>query len=158
MCDPHVANTSRHGKHYLSYTFAVNTNMSQPSPSYHWCHLYVFDAQVRFVPASGLSAENVSKRTPDGALCAWYNGPTLLEAIDSFTAAPRAMDKPFRMCIADVTSSGKVGARGCCTRRTVRRQRCSVRVSFCCTVIALQGVSTFVVVAVFFLQVLERCV
>lgn len=66
--------------------------------------------KVRFVPASGLTAENVSKRDPDGALSAWYDGPTVLEAIDSFTAAPRATDKPFRMCVADVTSSGKVGA------------------------------------------------
>lgn len=65
--------------------------------------------QVRFVPASGLSGENVSKRTEGGTLSSWYDGPTLLEAIDSFQAAPKATDKPFRMCVADVTSSGKVG-------------------------------------------------
>lgn len=64
--------------------------------------------QVRFLPASGLSAENVSKRTEGGPLSSWYDGPTLLEAIDSFQAAPRATDKAFRMCVADVTSSGKV--------------------------------------------------
>lgn len=63
---------------------------------------------MRFLPASGLSAENVSKRTEGGPLSAWYDGPTLLEAIDSFQAAPRSTDKPFRMCVADVTSSGKV--------------------------------------------------
>ncbi|CAB1097659.1 unnamed protein product [Ectocarpus sp. CCAP 1310/34] len=63
--------------------------------------------KVRFLPASGLSAENVSKRTEGGALSSWYDGPTLLEAIDSFQAAPRAIDKAFRMCVADVTSSGK---------------------------------------------------
>ena len=67
--------------------------------------------QVRFLPASGLSAENVSKRTEGGPLSSWYDGPTLLEAIDSFQAAPRATDKPFRMCVADVTSSGKVRGR-----------------------------------------------
>ncbi|CAN0226470.1 unnamed protein product, partial [Ectocarpus fasciculatus] len=63
--------------------------------------------KVRFLPASGLSAENVSKRTEGGPLSSWYDGPTLLEAIDSFQAAPRATDKAFRMCVADVTSSGK---------------------------------------------------
>ncbi|CAM9140936.1 unnamed protein product [Pylaiella littoralis] len=63
--------------------------------------------KVRFVPASGLSGENVSKRTEGGTLSSWYDGPTLLEAIDSFQAAPKATDKPFRMCVADVTSSGK---------------------------------------------------
>eukprot|EP00904_Undaria_pinnatifida_P000821 jgi/Undpi1/1073/HiC_scaffold_10.g04536.m1 len=63
--------------------------------------------KVRFLPASGLSAENVSKRSPGGLLSEWYDGPTLLEAIDSFTPAPKATDKPFRMCVADVTSTGK---------------------------------------------------
>lgn len=65
--------------------------------------------QVRFVPASGLSGENVSKRDPSGPLSAWYDGPTLLEAIDAFSPAAKAVDKPFRMCVADVTSSGRVG-------------------------------------------------
>lgn len=69
---------------------------------------------MRFLPASGLSAENVSKRTEGGPLSSWYDGPTLLEAIDSFQAAPRATDKPFRMCVADVTSSGKVRGGGPC--------------------------------------------
>lgn len=64
--------------------------------------------QVRFVPASGLSGENVSKRDPSGGLSAWYDGPTLLEAIDAFSPAAKAVDKPFRMCVADVTSSGRV--------------------------------------------------
>ena len=60
------------------------------------------------MPASGLSGENVSKRDPAGPLSAWYDGPTLLEAINAFSPAPNAADKPFRMCVADVSSSGKV--------------------------------------------------
>lgn len=66
------------------------------------------DPQIRYVPASGLSGENVSKRDPDGALSSWYDGPTLLQAIDAFSPAPKATDKPFRMCVADVSSAGKV--------------------------------------------------
>lgn len=74
------------------------------------------------MPASGLSAENVSKRTEGGPLSRWYDGPTVLEAIDSFQAAPKATDKPFRMCVADVTSSGKVwcGFMCCVVRAGVR--------------------------------------
>ena len=64
------------------------------------------------MPASGLSAENVSEREPGGSLSSWYDGPTLLEAIDSFTPAPKATDKPFRMCVADVTSTGRVSPIG----------------------------------------------
>ena len=39
------------------------------------------DIDVTYVPCSGLSGENLVKRTPGEALSAWYNGPTLLEAI-----------------------------------------------------------------------------
>lgn len=39
------------------------------------------DADVTYVPCSGLTGENLVKRTPGGALDAWYSGPTLLEAI-----------------------------------------------------------------------------
>ncbi|MPC12583.1 HBS1-like protein [Portunus trituberculatus] len=40
------------------------------------------DIDVTYVPCSGLSGENLVKRTPGEPLSAWYSGPTLLEAID----------------------------------------------------------------------------
>jgi elongation factor 1 alpha-like protein len=44
--------------------------------------------RIRFVPLSGLTGENVRKAS-DPELLKWYNGPTLLEAIDSFQTANR---------------------------------------------------------------------
>lgn len=44
--------------------------------------------RIRFVPLSGLTGENVSERK-DPDLCAWYKGPTLLEAMDAFQPANR---------------------------------------------------------------------
>jgi signal recognition particle receptor subunit beta len=44
--------------------------------------------RIRFVPLSGLTGENVSHRK-DPDLCAWYKGPTLLEAMDAFQPANR---------------------------------------------------------------------
>jgi signal recognition particle receptor subunit beta len=44
--------------------------------------------RIRFVPLSGLTGENVKQRN-DPKLNAWYKGPTLLEAINTFQPANR---------------------------------------------------------------------
>ena len=44
--------------------------------------------RIRFVPLSGLTGENVKSRS-DPTLGAWYNGPTLLEAMNDFLPANR---------------------------------------------------------------------
>uniref|UniRef100_A0A182THC7 Tr-type G domain-containing protein n=1 Tax=Anopheles melas TaxID=34690 RepID=A0A182THC7_9DIPT len=67
------------------------------------------DADVTYVPCSGLTGENLVKDPTDPALTAWYNGPTLLKVIDSFKTPDRAIDKPFRLSVADIfkgTGSG----------------------------------------------------
>uniref|UniRef100_A0A2M4A8K3 Putative elongation factor 1 alpha n=1 Tax=Anopheles triannulatus TaxID=58253 RepID=A0A2M4A8K3_9DIPT len=67
------------------------------------------DADVTYVPCSGLTGENLVKDPTDLALIQWYNGPTLLKVIDSFKTPERAIDKPFRMSVADIfkgTGSG----------------------------------------------------
>jgi elongation factor 1 alpha-like protein len=43
---------------------------------------------IRFIPVSGLTGENVTTRS-NTSLMEWYNGPTLLEAMDSFLPAQR---------------------------------------------------------------------
>ncbi|CAN0361140.1 unnamed protein product, partial [Discosporangium mesarthrocarpum] len=58
--------------------------------------------RLRFLPASGLTGENVASRDPGGALAQWYDGPTLLEAMDAFVPGPRPTDKDLRMCVGDV--------------------------------------------------------
>jgi bifunctional enzyme CysN/CysC len=52
-----------------------------------------------FIPAAGREGENIashSTRMP------WYQGPTVLEALDRFQAEGRLLDRPFRMPVQDV--------------------------------------------------------
>mmetsp|Transcript_23629 Transcript_23629/g.35022 ORF Transcript_23629/g.35022 Transcript_23629/m.35022 type:complete len:685 (+) Transcript_23629:149-2203(+) len=68
--------------------------------------------RVQFVPISGLAGVNIkespSKEDPSTAgLAEWYQGKTLLEAIDSFEPAKRNIDKPFRFIVSDLYSEGK---------------------------------------------------
>jgi elongation factor 1 alpha-like protein len=46
--------------------------------------------RIRFIPISGLTGENVKTRSSE-LLANWYNGPTLLDAIDSFVPAQRSV-------------------------------------------------------------------
>lgn len=59
------------------------------------------DENLWFVPVSGLTGENLTKRK-EPKLSAWYSGPTLLERVDQFSAPEREVDKPFRLTINDV--------------------------------------------------------
>ena len=68
--------------------------------------------RVQFVPISGLAGVNIttspSKVDPlTAGLAEWYQGKTLLEAIDSFEPAKRNMDRPFRFIVSDLYSEGK---------------------------------------------------
>ncbi|KAK6012280.1 elongation factor Tu GTP binding domain protein, partial [Ostertagia ostertagi] len=59
--------------------------------------------QIRFVPVSGLSGENLSDRVPEEhPLRKWYSGECLIELIDTFSAPPRACEGPLRIVINDV--------------------------------------------------------
>jgi len=59
------------------------------------------DSAIQFIPTSGLSGENLTKRS-ERQLSEWYNGYTLIEAINNFQPAKRDIEKPFRMSIHDV--------------------------------------------------------
>jgi len=78
--------------------------------------------RVQFVPISGLTGVNVKDRlvsntnTIDNhtdikhsaaALAKWYNGPTLLQAIDNFEVPKRNIEKPFRAIALDTYAEGK---------------------------------------------------
>ena len=59
-----------------------------------------------FIPVSGMQGDNIaakSERMP------WYNGPTALEAMDTFTKEAQPIDKPFRMPVQDVYKFNKSG-------------------------------------------------
>ncbi|XP_059501290.1 HBS1-like protein isoform X3 [Stegostoma tigrinum] len=60
------------------------------------------DSDVAYIPTTGLNGENLTTRSQIPELKAWYNGPCLLEQIDSFKPPQRPVEKPFRLCVADV--------------------------------------------------------
>jgi elongation factor 1-alpha len=59
-----------------------------------------------FIPAVAFHGENVTKRSEK---MKWYNGPTVLEALDHFEVPPKPIDKPLRIPIQDVYSITGVG-------------------------------------------------
>ena len=74
--------------------------------------------RVRFVPVSGLTGTNV-KDLPTSedaaALREWYDGPTLLDAIDGFFPANRNIEEPMRIIVSDLFPEGKgITAKGRC--------------------------------------------
>ncbi|MFO8019139.1 MAG: translation elongation factor EF-1 subunit alpha [Promethearchaeia archaeon] len=54
--------------------------------------------KVKFVPTSGLKMVNLSEKSDKTP---WYDGPTLIDAIDKFTVPEKPVDKPLRMPIQD---------------------------------------------------------
>ena len=76
--------------------------------------------RVRFVPVSGLTGTNV-KDPPTSedaaALREWYDGPTLLDAIDGFFPANRKIEEPMRIIVSDLFPEGKgITAKGRCVQ------------------------------------------
>jgi len=63
-------------------------------------------SKILAVPYSALAGENVAKKSDK---MTWYNGPTLLEALDTFQVPPKPTDKPLRLPIQDVYSISGFG-------------------------------------------------
>jgi len=63
-------------------------------------------AKISFVPTSGWTGDNLVKRTDK---MAWYKGPTLYEAVDSFELPPKPLDKPLRLPVQDVYTITGIG-------------------------------------------------
>ncbi len=61
---------------------------------------YNVDA-IPFIPVSAWTGENLIERSPN---MAWYNGPTLVEALDSLKVPPKPTDKPLRLPVQSVLS------------------------------------------------------
>ncbi len=55
--------------------------------------------KINFVPYSALQGDNVATKSEK---LPWYNGPTLLAALDTFVVPPKPTDKPLRLPIQDV--------------------------------------------------------
>jgi len=63
-------------------------------------------SNMLFVPYSALEGVNVSSKSDK---MPWYNGPTLLEALDTLKVPPKPVDKPLRLPIQDVYSISGFG-------------------------------------------------
>ncbi|MGC8975145.1 MAG: translation elongation factor EF-1 subunit alpha [Thermoprotei archaeon] len=61
---------------------------------------------IPFVPVSGWLGENLVDRSPN---MPWYNGPTLIEALDFMQPPPKPVDKPLRIPVQEVYSITGVG-------------------------------------------------
>uniref|UniRef100_A0A7G3B0L8 Putative translation elongation factor ef-1 alpha/tu n=1 Tax=Lutzomyia longipalpis TaxID=7200 RepID=A0A7G3B0L8_LUTLO len=67
------------------------------------------EADITYIPCSGLTGENLVKPPSDEKLTRWYKGPTLVNVIDNFKTPERSVEKPFRMSVSDIfkgTGSG----------------------------------------------------
>ncbi|MDE1873867.1 MAG: translation elongation factor EF-1 subunit alpha [Candidatus Micrarchaeota archaeon] len=62
--------------------------------------------KILFVPYSALTGDNVKEKSDK---LGWYNGPTLLAALDTFTVPAKETDKPLRLPIQDVYSISGFG-------------------------------------------------
>ncbi|KAL3475608.1 P-loop containing nucleoside triphosphate hydrolase protein [Aspergillus californicus] len=56
---------------------------------------------ISFVPCSGISGDNINRRSED-ANVTWYTGGTLVEELEATQPYSHALDKPLRMTIGDV--------------------------------------------------------
>src|SRR5215211_5787240 len=59
-----------------------------------------------FVPVSGRGGDNIAERS---ANLSWYDGPTVLGALDAFHSEPAPVSQPFRMPVQDVYKFTKQG-------------------------------------------------
>lgn len=62
--------------------------------------------KIPFVPISGWEGENLVEKSTK---MPWYDGPYLLEALDSVTPPKRPTEKPLRIPIQDVYKIGGIG-------------------------------------------------
>jgi bifunctional enzyme CysN/CysC len=59
-----------------------------------------------FIPVSGRSGDNIADRS---ANLPWYDGPTVLDALDAFHTEPPPVERSFRMAVQDVYKFTKQG-------------------------------------------------
>lgn len=60
------------------------------------------EADVSYVPCSGLIGENLTKPSNIPELCSWYHGPCVVQHIDKFRPPERLIDKPLRLSVTDI--------------------------------------------------------
>ncbi|MGC8691542.1 MAG: translation elongation factor EF-1 subunit alpha [Thermoplasmata archaeon] len=61
---------------------------------------------IPFIPTSGYLGDNIAKKSQN---MPWYNGPTLIEALDNLKMPEKPLDKPLRIPVQDVYSIQGIG-------------------------------------------------
>ncbi len=69
---------------------------------------------ITFVPVSGLTGANVTKKSDN---LSWYNGPTLIEALDNLKEL-NLKDLPLRVSVEDVYRIAGIGTVAACRVET----------------------------------------
>ncbi len=59
-----------------------------------------------FIPVSGRGGDNIADRSTN---LSWYDGPTVLDALDAFHTEPPPVERSFRMAVQDVYKFTKQG-------------------------------------------------
>jgi elongation factor 1-alpha len=62
--------------------------------------------KINFIPISGWTGDNMLEKSEN---MKWYNGPTLIEALDTLEPPKRPKDKPLRLPLQDVYKIGGIG-------------------------------------------------
>ena len=68
------------------------------------------ESQITWLPAVGPSGVNLIGPPTEPALAQWWQGPTLVQAIDSLKPSARDVHKPLRLPVTDVFKSARGGA------------------------------------------------
>ncbi|TFF89550.1 MAG: translation elongation factor EF-1 subunit alpha [Promethearchaeota archaeon] len=63
-------------------------------------------ADIPFIPGSGWTGDNLNTKSDN---LKWYDGPTLIQALDNIQMPKKPVDKPLRMPIQDVYSIKGIG-------------------------------------------------
>ncbi len=61
---------------------------------------------VKFIPVSGMKGDNLREKSENTP---WYDGPTLIDALDDFEVPEKPIDKPLRLPIQDVYTITGIG-------------------------------------------------
>jgi elongation factor 1-alpha len=62
--------------------------------------------EIPFIPISGWNGDNMLEKSDN---MKWYNGPTLISALDDLEQPKRPKDKPLRLPLQDVYKIGGIG-------------------------------------------------
>lgn len=70
-------------------------------------HIGFNEAKLTYVPCGAAVGENLQRRSEEAGLSMWYDGPTLVEALDKLEPPQRQLDAPLRMPVTNVFRAGQ---------------------------------------------------